>query len=100
MNSKFQATMRSFLTEQDPEQSALPGQPPNSDNAAMPPDTANQDDIGEMNLLQVACRALLFDPQTITDQDKAKLAELAENGVTENNKNIALSLLNSYLETI
>lgn len=98
----FESVIRSYLIEQepgqpgDPNQSALPGNP-NQSEEDLPPDTEEQDDVGELNLMQLVARAMLYDPSKISDIDKIKLAELGEKGVDQDTKDIALSLINSYL---
>jgi hypothetical protein len=95
----FESVIRSYLIEQepgDPNQSELPGNP-NQSEEDLPPDTEEQDDVGELNLMQLVARAMLYDPSKISDIDKVKLAELGEKGVDQDTKDIALSLINSYL---
>jgi hypothetical protein len=92
--SKFDNTLNKLITEA--EFSALPGDAP-QDNTELPPDTREQDDIGEFNVLQLAAKSMLFNPASISDTDKVKFAGFAENGVTAENKDEVLGMLNSYL---
>ena len=101
--SKFTNALNQLILEA--EFSTLPGDVPGITSAGneptdaidLPPDTTEQDDIGEFNILQLAAKSMLFNPASISDTDKAKFASFAEKGVTADDKEIITGLLNSYL---